>query len=151
MSKTLIIVLVAGVTVLLVGGLAWAKQRGGCRLGGPERMMGYVTDRLELNETQKGKLETFAQSLAGLRDQWREKRREVKTELLSLLESPRLDRGRAAALLEQRHLAWRERGRELVDQFAEFSDALSAEQREKLSTLIEERASRRWHGQAWSH
>lgn len=151
MSKTLIIVLVASVIVVLVGSVAWAKHRGYCRMGGPERMVEHVTDRLDLNETQKGKLETFGQSLARLRDQWRQKRREGKTELLSLLESPSLDRDKAAALLEQHHLAWRERGRELMDQFAEFSDSLSAEQREKLRTLIEERASRRWHGPAWSH
>ena len=151
MSKTLIIVVATGVVVLLAGGIAWAKHRGACAFGGPEGLVKYTSDRLGLNEPQKTKLETFGQSLAGLRDQWRQKRRETKSELLSLLELPRLDRDKAAALIEQRQLAWREQGRELVDRFAEFSDSLSAEQREKLRTLIEERASRRWSGPGWSH
>lgn len=151
MSKTLIIVVVVGVIVLLAAGVAWAKHRGNCHFGGPERIGDYVTKRLGLDETQKSKLETLGESLAGLREQGREKRRETKTELLSLLESPSLDRDKAAALLEQRHVAWRERGRELVEQFADFSDSLSADQREELRTLIEERARRRWYGPAWSH
>ncbi len=151
MSKTLIIVLIAGVAFLLVGGIAWAKYRGYCRMAGPERMVEHVTDQLQLDETQRGKLTTFSQSLSGMRDQWRQRRGDVRDEVLALLETPSFDRDQAADILEQRHLAWRERGDELVARFADFSDSLSIGQREKLRTLIEEKMHGRWHRPAWSH
>ncbi len=151
MSKTLIIVIIAGMAFLLAGGIAWAKYRGYCRIAGPERMVEHVTDRLQLDETQRGKLTTFSQSITGLRDQWRQRRGDVRDEVLGLLESPSFDRDQAANLLEQRHLAWRKRGDALVEQFADFSDSLSIGQREKLRTLIEEKMNRRWHRPAWSH
>lgn len=151
MSKTLIIILVVGVAVLLLGGVAWAKHRGYCRMGGPERMVEHVSQHLNLEQNQQAKLETFGNSLSDLRDQWRQKRQQRTTDLLSLLDSPTLDRDKATTLLEQRHLDWRERGVQLVEQLAEFTDSLTEEQRATLRTLIQERFNRSWHGHAWSN
>lgn len=150
MTKTLIIVLVVGLALMLVGGLAWAKYRGYCQMG-PERMVERVSERLSLNEAQKAKLQTLGQSLASLRDQWRDKRQGMQNDVLELLRAPDFDRDRATMMLDQRHQAWRERGDELLSQFADFSDSLDADQRTELATMVEERMARRWHGPAWSH
>ena len=150
MSKTLIIVLVVVALIALVGGgLAWAKHRGYCRHGG----LGYVQERLSeklaLDASQQEKLQTLGGTVAGLRDQWLESRRQGRGELLELLTASTLDRERAESLLETRHRAWQEHGRDLVAAFGDFSDSLSKEQREQLRGIIEKR--RVWHRPAWSH
>ncbi len=149
MSKTLIIFLIVGIGVLLVGGVAWAKQRGYC--GGPERVVERVSQELELDQTQKGKLELIGQSFADMREQWRQRRGETKNQVLGLLGTPVFDRDKAAELMDERHTVWRERGDLLLAQFADFSDSLDDGQREKLRTLIEEKTNRRWGGPGWSH
>ncbi len=150
MSKTLIIVLIVVALIALAGGgLAWAKHRGYCRNGGAEWIQNRISSRLELNETQRERLSTLGGTLIGLRDQWLETRSQGQGELLELLETPSLDRERAASLLDTRHRAWQEQSQELVAAFADFSDSLSTEQRERLRGLIEKR--RGWHGPGWSH
>jgi hypothetical protein len=149
MTKTLIILFVAGVAVLLVGGVAWAKHRGYC--GGTERIIERATRELALNPEQKGKLETLGRTLTGIREQWRQRRGEVKGQVLDLLSTPTLDRDKAASLLEQRHEVWRERGDLLLAQFADFSDSLDDGQRQKLRAWIEKRTRHRWFGPAASH
>ncbi len=149
MTKTLIILLVAVAGVLLIGGVAWAKYGGYC--GGPERIVERVSKELELDQAQKGKLESIGQSLGEMREQWRQRRGETRDQVLSLLDGPGFDRERAAELIEERHSVWRERGDLLLTRFADFSDSLDDGQRQKLRTLIEEKTSHRWHGPAWSH
>lgn len=150
MSKTLIIFLVVATLIALVGGgMAWAKHRGYCHHGG----LGYVQERLSqklaLDAAQQQKLQTLGGTIAGLRDQWLENRRQGRDELLELLTAPTLDRERAESLLDTRHQTWQEHGRNLVAVFGDFSDSLSKEQREQLRGLIEQRGG--WHGPAWSH
>jgi len=149
MSKTLIIVLVVVALLVLVGGgLAWAKHQGFCRHGGMEWIQGRISSRLNLDATQQQKLGDLGTTLIGLRDQWRDTREQRQNELTALLEAPSLDRERAASLLESWHREWAERGPELVAAFADFSDSLSAEQREQLREFIEKRRGR--HGHGWS-
>jgi Spy/CpxP family protein refolding chaperone len=149
MSKTLIILLIAGAVILMAGGVAWAKSRGYC--GGPERIVERVAEELALQPEQKDRLERLGRSIVDIREQWRGRREETKQQVLDLLSTPSFDRDRAAELVEQRQQVWHERGDMLLAQFADFSDSLDDAQREKLRTLIEERMGRRWHGPAWSH
>jgi len=149
MSKTLVIVVIAGLAVVMMGGVAWAKSRGYC--GGPEHMIEHVSRKLELDETQKSKLDLLGESLTEVRDQWRQRRGEAKDQVLGLLEGPSFDRDKAAGLIEQRHAQWRERGDQLLARFADFSDSLNPAQREELRAMIDERFGHRRHGPGWSH
>jgi Spy/CpxP family protein refolding chaperone len=150
MLKILLVSLaIAGVAV---GGFAWAKQNGYCSRSD---LMGHVTERvarkLDLDDQQQAKLQTFAESLQSLRGDWSERRAAAREEVEALLASPSLDRERVMGLLDARHQALAEHQREVVDAFGEFSDSLRPEQRTRLAELIAQRMDHRWGPPHWAH
>jgi Spy/CpxP family protein refolding chaperone len=141
------------VLAVVVGvGAAWAKHRGYCAEGGH---LSYMSDRLsrrlDLDEVQRTELQRFADTLRGLRGDWREGRGAMREEVQALLAAPTLDRDRAMDLLAEWRARADERKRLVVDGFADFSDSLTPDQRERLAGIIGERMDRRFGRAGWGH
>jgi len=151
MLKTILLSL-AALSIVAGVGLAWAKHRGDCTEGA---RFGNITDRvarkLELTDSQKQKLESLTEVLRDRRSQWIERRSALREEVDGLLAAEKLDRERARELIDERHQAFMNRERELIDSLADFTDALEPDQRNKLAALIGKRMDRRSAHFDWSH
>lgn len=138
--------------VVAAGGIAWARHNGYCPGGDYlEQVTGRVSRRLDLNDEQNDRLLGFAEALRRLRGDWTERRTQWSDEIERLLAASTLDRDRATDLLAERHQTMAERKRELVDAFADFSDALQPDQRARLAELIAARMQHRWGPPRWTH
>ncbi len=102
-----------------------------------ERMRARVAEKLALDDAQKLKFAQFAEQLQQQRGAHKEQHATTRSEALSLLERPTLDRDKALRLFEARKQALGASGREMIDAFAEFSDSLKVEQRAKLKAMID--------------
>jgi Spy/CpxP family protein refolding chaperone len=138
--------------LIAAAGLAWARHNGYCTGGGHfEHVKARVARKLDLNETQSRQLDDFAEALRRLRGEWVERRAAIGDEVERLMAAPTLDREQVMALLEERHQAFAEHKREIVDAFADFSDSLQHEQRTRLVELIAERMQHRWGPRHWAY
>lgn len=126
-------------------GIAWARHNGYCARGDYlNHVSARVSRKLDLNDAQNQKLQGLAETLRTLRGDWSEGRVQRSEETKRLLAAPTLDRDQAAGLLTESHEAWVDRRREIVDAFADFSDALQPEQRTRLAEIISDRMQHRW-------
>lgn len=151
MWKTLLIG-TALVVVLGGAGVAWAKHAGYCDRGDRvQHLTERLTRKLDLNEGQQAKLQAFAEKLGALRAQRAERRGADREAVEQLLSAPQLDRDRAVELLDARLATVTGHKRELVEAFADFSDSLAPEQRERLAELISHRMNHRWGPPRWDH
>ena len=150
LKTTLIVLIVLG--VIAAGGVAWAKHNGYCSA---ESRMQHISERighkLDLNDDQQGRLESFVGTLRELRGEQQDRRRGMKQDVTELLSAPELDRERAIALIDERFQSIDDRKRTLVDAFADFSDSLAPEQRARLAELIEQRRMGRWGRHHWAY
>jgi Spy/CpxP family protein refolding chaperone len=144
MLKTILITL-AVLGIIVAAGIAWAKQSGFCS---PESRIQKITERvgrkLDLNDDQQGRLETFAEALRGLRSDRQAHRVAAKEAIAELLAASSLDRDRAIDLIDERFRGMNDSKRALVDAFADFSDSMAPEQRSRLTVLIGDRLMGRW-------
>ena len=154
MFKTAVITLV--VIGLVAGvGIAWAKNRGYCDRDFAEHVTDRIARKLDLDETQKTKLDALGEQFRALRGEWRERRPAMRDELKQLLGSETFDRARAREIIDERQQAMASHKDALVNVFAEFSDSLRPEQRTQLAEMMDRRMERRrdheWHRPAWTH
>jgi len=151
MLKTVLIIL-GVVGVIAVAGVAWAKHNGYCSA---ESRMQQITQRvgrkLDLKDDQLERLEVFAQTLRGLRNERQDQRAAIKDHVTELLSAPALDRERAVGLIDERYQSMGDSKRAVVDAFADFSDSLTPEQRSRLAGLIGDRLIHRWDHPRWEH
>ena len=152
--KTIVIVIVIAVAVLAVGGFAYAKFRGGC--SGPEGradwIISRVSQRLDLNEGQKAKLEALGQTFLGVRQDFIKTRSEGRVVMAELLSEPELDRERARAQFQEHQEALTGHSGEVIDAIAEFSDSLNPEQRKTVVEWLNRPRHGRFgfaHGPRW--
>lgn len=145
------------VTLIVVGllagfGIAWAKHKGYCSAEG---RMQHITERishkLDLNDEQRSKLVALGEQFQALRGDWRDRRVDMRANVLDLLKNDRFDRERAQQMIEERQQSMAEHKRDMVDAFAEFSDSLDPEQRTRLAELIDHWSGHRWGHHAWAH
>lgn len=134
-----------------VGGIAListlAVAGPGHRDRGPDafaqRMIERVTDKLELTETQVAKLNGVKDAIKAARENMRDKRKDKKDEMLSLLEQPTLDQNKAMELLTERGDAMKEEAPKVIAALAGFYDSLSPQQQQTLRETIQDRMERR--------
>jgi Spy/CpxP family protein refolding chaperone len=143
--KTAIIITVVGIATLLTASLVWAhQQKGGFGPSGRGgAMVEKVSKRLELSDYQKQKLELFAEAMRSMRESRKGEGREYRQELLSLLDTASLDRGKAMELLDEKQREFNRHMNDLVTTFADFSDSLDAGQREELKEILSQRMEHR--------
>lgn len=148
--KTALIIL-AVVAVLAVAGLAWARHKGYCKGDMVTFVAARLTNKLDLDEAQRGKLDALADTVRKLRGDWRKGREQVGAEVAGLLESPALDRARALTLVDTRREVFDDHKQDLVQAIGDFTDSLSSDQRRRLADMVTRLASHRCGPPGWAH
>ena len=146
MGKTTLIV-IAILALLLISGIAIARYKGFCE---PEGRINWVTerigDKLELDDQQRNQLTQLKNHAVDIMQVMREERKNTAEEAIALLDSPKLDREWARRLIEEKQIQVANAADQLVDHFADFSDNLSEDQRNKLQEMIQHHRGHRHCG-----
>ena len=135
------------IAVLLAGIVGFA----GCRRHSPQHkaefMIDYVSETLDLNDSQKVHLDQIKDELLEKGVEMHADRAAMHSELVAQLRSEAIDQDRLKAMVAER----RARMDELIDlgivRLVEFHKTLTAEQREKLVAKLE--SFKKWHGHGW--
>lgn len=147
--RTLIGTLAVGT---LFGGLAaWAHQRhGGCWSdNATERracMVDFASRKLDLDATQRAKLEVLASTLQAKRATLVRDPANPRAELQALIAGPSFDRNQAAVLLQSKLATVQTQSPEVINAFGDFFDSLRPEQQSQLRDALQRGMRHRHHG-----
>jgi Spy/CpxP family protein refolding chaperone len=131
---------IALVSTLAVAGPGF-RDRGPGMFG--DWMIERMTDNLELNEAQVGKLNNVKDTIMDARKKLRESNKDKGEEILTLLEQPTLDQDKAMAMLTERGDAMKAEAPKVIAAIAGFYDSLTPEQQQTLRETIKEKMDRR--------
>ena len=140
-----IVILLAG-SAVIVGTLAACGHH---RYHDPEKrgewIVEKVTDELELNESQQAKLETVRKEILTVRKDMHADRKNVREEILVMLDQPQLDRQKVLSMVEQKTVSINQHAPQVVNALGDFYDSLSDEQREELREHFADMGERHHH------
>ncbi len=126
---------------LLFAVLIVALTLAGCYRKTPEqRAEGIVSDivkKLDLNETQKAKLETMKQEFMAKAPVMKKTREESFDQLIGFMRSPAIDQAAITGLAEKNKAQANDLIGFIFAKFTEFHDMLTPEQREKAAKEME--------------
>ena len=135
------------IVVLLIGIVGFA----GCRRHSPDQkaefMVDYVSEALDLNESQQVQLDQIKDELVEKGIQMHADRAAMHAELAAQLRSDEIDQGRIIAMVTERRVKMEELINLGIERLAEFHKTLTPEQREKLVAKLE--SFKKWHGHDW--
>jgi Spy/CpxP family protein refolding chaperone len=140
-----IVIFFAGGTVLAATLVACSHHRYHDPEKRGEWLVEKVTDELELNESQKRKLELVRQEIVLARKEIHADRESTRTEVLAMLEQPQLDRQKVLSMVEQKTASVNQHAPRIVNALGDFYDSLSEAQRQELRTHIAEMNEHRHH------
>lgn len=131
---------VFGFTALFGGLAAWAGHTHGCWHGDPAQAKAHAVDfasrRLDLDEAQKGKLNTLADVLLAQRQALVADPANPRAELQKLIAGTAFDRTAAGALLQGKLSTVQLKSPEVINAFGDFYDSLRPEQQAKLREAL---------------
>lgn len=110
------------------------------------RMIERVADRLELDTTQKQKLDVLAAKLREQRQAFVGTSTEPRAEMRALIAGPTFDQSRAQTLINEKIAAVRSKSPEVIVAMADFFDSLNAVQQQQVRDFAERRRGWRRHG-----
>jgi Spy/CpxP family protein refolding chaperone len=133
---------------LLIAGVAGLS---GCRRHShahkAEFMVDYISDTLDLTESQQEQLNRIKDELMEKAQQMHSNKESMHAELVTQLRSEEIDQ----ALVKAKIAEHRARMDDIIDlivvRLAEFHKTLTPEQKEKLIAKIE--TFKKWHGKGW--
>ena len=137
-----------GLYILLIGMLiSGVALFSGCRRHShghkAEFMMDYISEALDLNESQQAQLDQIKDELMAKAKGMHADKESLHEELVTQLRSEEIDQVRVKAVIAEH----REKMDEIIDlvvvRLAEFHKTLTAEQKEKLIAKIE--TFKKWH------
>ena len=135
------------IAVLLLGVVGLA----GCRRHSPgqkaEFMVDYVSEALDLNESQQAHLDQIKDDLLEKGMQMRADKAAMHGELVAQLRSEDIDQDRLKAMVTEHRVKMEALIDLGIDRLAEFHKTLTAEQREKLVAKLE--SFKKWNGHDW--
>jgi len=107
-----------------------------------------VTDKLELNESQRGKLNVLKDEMMATRKDMKQKFGESRGQFKVLLDEPTLDQQQALSLVKTQTQYVDEQAQTIVVAFAGFYDSLDLEQQAKIREFVSDHDDhqRRWGG-----
>ena len=146
------IMLKKGLSILLVGILiSGLGLFGGCRRSAhdhkAEFMVDYISETLDLDDSQKAQLNQIKNELMAKVRQMRAGKDSMFEELVAQLRSEEIDQARVKALIAERRAQMDEFVDLLVVRLAEFHKTLTQEQKDKLVAKIE--TFKKWHDTDW--
>ena len=123
----------------------------GCRRHSPDQkaefMVDYVSETLDLSESQRAHLDQIKDEMIEKGMQMRADKTAMHAELVVQLRSEEIDQDRLKAMVNDH----KNKMEELIDlgivRLAEFHKTLTPEQREKLVAKLE--SFKKWHGHDW--
>ena len=120
----------------------------GCRRHSPDQkaefMVDYVSETLDLNESQKAHLDQIKEELLEKGIQMHADKAAMHTELVAQLRSEEIDQDRLKAMVTEHRVKMEEMIDLGIAKLAEFHKTLTPEQREKLVAKLE--SFKKWHG-----
>lgn len=135
---------IAATTALFGGLAAWAGHGPGGHCwhgkGDPAearaRMVDFASRRLDLDATQKAKLDTLAGVMQAKRQTLVTDPADPRAELKKLISGPSFDRTQAGALLQAKLSAVQLGAPEVINAFGDFYDSLRPEQQAQLRDAL---------------
>lgn len=139
-----------GLTILLVGALVTSLGLfSGCRQPAgahkAEFIVDYISETLDLDESQQAQLNEIKDELMAKAGQMRIDRASMHAELVAQLRSEEIDQARVKALIAEHRAKMDEIIDLIVVRLAEFHKTLSPEQKEKLIAKIETFKNHSYH------
>lgn len=122
----------------------WSQHSPEERAARQAKMVERIASRLELDATQKAKLDTLASTLQA-------QRAAVmggtppRAEMQSLIAGSSFDRNRAQVLLQQKTQAMQAGGPQVINAMADFYDSLRPDQQQKVREFMNRRGGRGGH------
>ena len=98
-----------------------------------------VSDKLDLSEAQKQKLNTLADKLVAQRTAMVGKTTDPRAEMQALVAGAQFDRSRAQTLLDEKLRVVQAGSPEVIAALADFFDSLNTEQQQKVRELMQKR------------
>lgn len=136
------------VVILMIAGVAAFS---GCRRHShahkAEFMVDYISETLDLNESQKEQLDRIKDEVMLKAEQMHADREQMREELMVQLRSDEIDKVVVKDMVAQHSARMDEIIELLVDRLAEFHKTLTPEQKDKLIAKIE--TFKKWHGRSW--
>ena len=143
--------LVAIGAVLVVGGLsACAGGRHGGQMSEGDsaarqaKMVDYAGRKLDLNDTQKQRLNVLGDKLREQRASLMGASKDPRADIKALVAGDKMDRAKAQALIEDKTNAIKAKSPELIAAAADFFDSLNPVQQQQVRDLMNRR--RGWGG-----
>ena len=143
----------AGATVLL-GSLAacgtrgpggWSEERAAEMR---TRMVERITDKLELDAAQKGKLDVLADEISAQRKAFRGDSADPRADFKALIAGEKFDRAKAQALLDRKTAAVQGQAPRVLAALADFYDSLTPAQQQQVRERLDKRHGR-WGRSRW--
>jgi Spy/CpxP family protein refolding chaperone len=103
-----------------------------------ERIVNHIAEKLNLNDTQKAKLNAIKDEFMAKAPAMRKTREETFDEVIAFMRSPKIDQDKANALVEKNKTQTDELIRFIFAKYVEFHDMLTPEQREKAAKEMEQ-------------
>ena len=128
-----------GAVVIVVGATV-----AGCKSAkmGPEEVGGHIMDfmsrRLELDDTQRAKLEAVRDEIRRVRQETQSERKALATAWMDEIRKEEMDPQRMMELMKQRHALKERNAPQVLDDVVTFHQSLTPEQRERIATRIGE-------------
>ena len=116
-----------------------------------EHLVEYVSDDLDLDETQIASLNALKAKLLDLRKAMQQGQADSRDALLEIVSQPTLDRDRAVALIQGRLQTLQDQTPQIVAAIGDFYDGLNAEQQQELRNKMERRMKGHHHGFGFGH
>ena len=137
-----------GLYILMIGMLiSGVALFSGCRRDShshkAEFMVDYISETLDLNESQQAQLDQIKDELMAKAQQMHADKEPMYEELVAQLRSEEIDQARVKALIAERRAKMDEIVDLVVVRLAEFHKTLTPEQKEKLIAKIE--TFKKWH------
>jgi len=136
------------VVALLIAGVAGLS---GCRRHShahkAEFMVDYITDTLDLTESQQEQLNRIKDELMEKAQQMHTDKESMHEELVAQLRSEEIDQALVKAKIAEHRAQMDDIIDLMVVRLAEFHKTLTPEQKEKLIAKIE--SFKKWHGKGW--
>jgi len=137
-----------GLYILLIGMLiSGVALFSGCRRHShghkAEFMVDYISETLDLNESQQAQLDQIKDELMAKAQQMHADKESMHAELVAQLRSEEIDQVRVKAVIAEHRAQMDEIVDLIVVRLAEFHKTLTPEQKEKLISKIE--TFKKWH------
>ena len=137
---------------LLVGGLTACGSHG--RYGGEwsaervtevrTKVVDKISKKLELDTTQKQKLDVLADQNLAARTAFRGTGTDPRADLQAMVAGAKFDRARAQTMFEQKTQAMQGNGPKMISAFADFYDSLNPQQQQQVRERMQHRGGGWW-------